>query len=106
MSDGQERAEIPSPRAQVLSAAEQELSRIYCDADNPTQALHGFSKGWERPGVGDVQPNALAWFGDSEVWRTASRRDGEGYEEVVQLPLAYGLKPNGDAIEWAPTKVR
>ncbi|CAJ2502945.1 Uu.00g103390.m01.CDS01 [Anthostomella pinea] len=83
-------------RAKALDEAASKLN--YLSASNsPLADVQTFLTEWEDSAA-NIQPNALAWFNDSNAIRNACTNDSR---EVVHLLLDKGLQPDALAISCA-----
>lgn len=90
-------------RASALDDATSELNTL-CAKNAPLADVLAFLSRWEDPSSLDhIQPNALAWFNDSNSLRWACANDNR---DVARVLLEKGLQPNAKAVSSAVAKLR
>lgn len=94
---------LQSPRRDALGEAATKLNSL-CASDAPLAEIQDFLAKWENPSsMGRVQPNALAWFNDTNAVQLACTN---GNLDVVRTLLEKGLYPTIRAADFARAKWR
>lgn len=92
---------LKSPRGEALMEAAKKLNFL-CASDAPVADVQSFLAEWEDPSSpGRVQPNALAWFSDTDAIPQACASDNR---DVLRILLEKGLQPTVRAIPYANKK--
>ncbi|KAI0123229.1 ankyrin repeat-containing domain protein [Xylariales sp. AK1849] len=88
----------------VLDDAASELNTL-CARNVPLADVQAFLAQWEDPSSLDhaLQPNALAWFNDTNSLRSACTSDNR---DVARVLLEKGLQPNPTVVSSAIAKLR
>ncbi|KAI1877362.1 hypothetical protein JX265_003370 [Neoarthrinium moseri] len=90
-------------RAKALDDAASELNSL-CASNAPLGDVQDFLAKWEHPpSSGQIQPNALAWFDNSNAVRWGCANSSP---DVVRLLLEKGLNPTAMAVSFAIPQLR
>lgn len=94
--------EANTARREALDEAASKLNTL-CATDAPVADTQNFLAQWEDPSSGDgrIQPNALAWFNDTNSVQQACANDNQ---QVLRLLLGKGLQPTSKAVAFAKAK--
>lgn len=85
-----------TPQREALHDAAAELNRL-CARNDPVATVKDFVRKWEDP-VGRIQPNALAWFSDTNAVESACEHVSK---DLLRLLLEKGLQPVKRAVRTA-----
>ncbi|KAL1860688.1 hypothetical protein Daus18300_009031 [Diaporthe australafricana] len=91
-----------SPRGQALREAAASLNTL-CALNAPVAEVQDFLAKWEDPSDGGVQPNALAWFSDTNAVQLACTNESL---DVLRTLLEKGLRPTMRAADFSRGKWR
>lgn len=95
-----------SPRKKALDEAAGTFT-LLCGSDAPVAEILDFLAKWEDPpSSGRIQPNALAWFNDTNAVQLVCSNDNR---VLLRILLEKGLKPTvraaaGAKAKWQETK--
>lgn len=90
-----------SPRRNALGEAATKLNSL-CASNAPLAEIQDFLAKWEDPSSnGRVQPNALAWFSNTNAVQLACTNENL---DVVRILLEKGLRPTTRAADFSRAK--